>query len=89
MELTAYFFERDDAEQVAAALNGELRRGHFQGEDDDEDHPWTVLLPTTTDLAVLDDLLTQHEGWLEPEAADQPQVAPPELPTAPKRLKNS
>ncbi|TDU82592.1 hypothetical protein EV138_7487 [Kribbella voronezhensis] len=89
MDLVACFFEREDAEHVADALDGTLRRGHFQGEDDDEDHPWTVLLPATTDLTVLDGLLTQYEGWLESPAADQPVPEPAPLPSAPKRLKNS
>jgi hypothetical protein len=88
MELVAYFFEREDAEQVAEALDGNLRRGHFQGEDDDEDHPWMVILPTNTDPLLLDDLLTQYDGWLDSPTEDQPAVAPPPLPTAPKRLKN-
>jgi hypothetical protein len=88
MELVAYFFERDDAEKLADALDGDLRRGRFQGEDDDEDHPWMVLLPTTTDPAVLEHLLTQYDGWLDSPTTDHPAVAPPPLPTAPKRLKN-
>lgn len=88
MELVAYFFEREDAEQVADALDGQLRRGRFQGEDDDEDHPWMVLLPTTTDRAALDALLTQYDGWLDSPASEQPAVVPPPLPTAPKRLKH-
>jgi hypothetical protein len=87
-ELVAYFFEREDASRVADALDGELRRGHFQGEDDDEDHPWMVILRGGPDPAVLDDLLSRHDGWLESPAADQPPVAPPPLPTSPKRLKN-
>ena len=87
MELVAYFFEREDAEAVADALSGDLRRGRFQGEDDDEDHPWMVILPSTTDRALLDDLLTQYDGWLETPTTEPP-VTPPPLPTAPKRLKN-
>ena len=87
MDLVAYFFEREDAEKLADALDGELRRGRFQGEDDDEDHPWMVILPDTTDPAVLDDLLTQYDGWLD-SPTGEPPVDPSPLPTAPKRLKN-
>ncbi len=87
-ELVAYFFEREDAEQVAEALDGSLRRGRFQGEDDDEDHPWMVILPATTNPAVLEDLLTQYDGWLDSPTEQQPTIPPPQLPTAPKRLKN-
>jgi hypothetical protein len=89
MELVAYFFEREDAETVADILDGDLRRGRFQGEDDDEDHPWMVILPATTDAAVLDDLLTRYDGWLDSPATEQPAVEPAPLPTAPKRLKKS
>ncbi|GAB3835536.1 hypothetical protein [Kribbella italica] len=78
----AYFWERDDAEAVAERLGGELSRGRFHGEDDDEDHPWVVALPEGAELAVVD----EFDGWLEP-AADEPAPAPPPLPTAPKRLK--
>jgi len=87
MELVAYFFEREDASQVADALGGDLRRGRFQGEDDDEDHPWMVILPADTDPAAVEDLLTQYDGWLD-AAEVAPLVTPPPLPTAPKRLKN-
>ena len=89
MELVAYFFEREDAEAVADALSGDLRRGRFQGEDDDEDHPWMVILPAATDPAVLEELLTRYDGWLETPTAAQPAITPPPLPTAPKRLKKS
>jgi hypothetical protein len=88
MELVAYFFEREDAEKFADALDGELRRGRFQGEDDDEDHPWMVLLPAATDPTALEHLLTQCEGWLDSPGTEHPAVEPPPLPTAPKRLKN-
>jgi hypothetical protein len=88
MDLVAYFFEREDAEKLADTLDGELRRGRFQGEDDDEDHPWMVILPATTNPAVLEELLTQYDGWLDSPTDEQPPVDPPPLPTAPKRLKN-
>jgi hypothetical protein len=86
MDLVAYFFEREDASRVADALGGDLRRGRFQGEDDDEDHPWMVVL-RDVDQAVVDELLSEHDGWLEPETNDSPTTPPP-LPDAPKRFKN-
>jgi hypothetical protein len=88
MEQIAYFWEQEDAEAVAARLDGDVRRGRFQGEDDDEDHPWVVVLPQLVDHAVLDELLTEYDGWLE-TAADEPAPAPPPLPTAPKRFKRT
>jgi len=50
----AYFFDdREDAEEVRRRLasdgiDAEVRRERFHGEDDDEEHPWTVV---TTDPA--------------------------------------
>ena len=88
MDLVAYFFEREEAEEVAERLGAAVRRGRFQGEDDDEDHPWMVLVPAGTDTAVLEPLLAEYDGWLDDGGASaQPPVEPPPLPTAPKRLK--
>jgi len=88
MDLVAYFFEREDAEHVADRLGAVVRRGRFQGEDDDEDHPWMVLVPAGTDTAVLEPLLAEYDGWLDDGGAETPPaVEPPPLPTAPKRLK--
>jgi hypothetical protein len=86
-ELAAYFWEREDAEAVAARVPGEIRRGRFHGEDDDEDHPWVLVLPAGTDHAVLEPLLAEYGGWLE-SVADEPTPAPPQLPTEPRRLKS-
>jgi len=85
MESIAYFWEQEDAEAVAAQLGGAVRRGRFHGEDDDEDHPWVVVLQDV-DRDVLDELLTEYDGWLE-TTVDEPASAPPPLPTAPKRFK--
>ncbi|MGC4943064.1 hypothetical protein [Kribbella sp. DT2] len=81
----AYFWERADAEAVAERLGGELSRGRFHGEDDDEDHPWVVV--TAADPAVLERVAGEHDGWLE-APTHEPTPAPPPLPTEPRRLKN-
>jgi hypothetical protein len=86
MELIAYFWEQEDASSVAAQLNGTVRRGRFHGEDDDEDHPWVVVLPAAVDRPELDALLAKYDGWLE-TADDEPVVAPPPLPSEPQRFK--
>lgn len=86
-ELVAYFWEREDAEQVAGRIDAVVRRDRFQGEDDDEDHPWMVLVPIGTDPGVLEPLVTEYDGWLDSGAAETAPVEPPPLPTAPKRLK--
>ncbi len=86
-ELAAYFWEREDAEAVAARVSGQVRRGRFQGEDDDEDHPWLLVVPASTDHAVLEALLAEYDGWLE-SAGDPDPVAPPSLPDGPRRFKN-
>jgi hypothetical protein len=95
--MIACFWEREDAAAVADRLGGVVRRGRFHGEDDDEDHPWIVVL-TEPDRRLLDELLTDHDGWLEDEggilggvapasSARRVEVAPVPLPTEPKRFK--
>ncbi|MFK4089262.1 hypothetical protein ACI2LF_34435 [Kribbella sp. NPDC020789] len=86
MELIAYFWEQEDAESVAARLGGAVRRGRFHGEDDDEDHPWVAVL-RDVDRDVLDLLLAEYDGWLETPDEQPAVVAPPPLPSAPKRFK--
>jgi hypothetical protein len=85
MELIAYFWEQEDAAAVADRLSGEVRRGRFHGEDDDEDHPWMVVL-RDVDQADVDELLSEYDGWIE-TAVDEPAPAPPPLPSEPKRFK--
>ena len=89
-ELVAFFWERDDAEAVATLTDGTVQRERFHGEDDDEDHPWVVLLPAAVDSAELDDLLADHDGWLtHPPTPVQPAAPPPPLPPHPRRLKRT
>lgn len=89
--LRAILFDEDDARAVAQRLTRDgfeasVLREPFQGEDDDEDHPWAVL--TDAPELVLEVLVDDFDGWLdldEPVAAP-PGVTPVELPTQPKRL---
>jgi hypothetical protein len=81
----AYFWERDDAAAVAERLGGQVRRERFHGEDDDEDHPWVVVLGEV-ERSALDALLAEYDGWLE-TPADETSAAPPPLPDAPQRFK--
>jgi hypothetical protein len=96
-ELVAYFFEREDAEEVARRLAADdltVRRETFHGEDDDEDHPWTVVLPPDVDQVLAEELITRYDGWLaghetgsaQAAVAPLPNAAP--LPDAPRRFKN-
>jgi hypothetical protein len=87
-ELVAYFWEREDADAVASALDGEVRRERFHGEDDDEDHPWVVVLPASTEAAALEQVVGAHDGWLTAPEPDQPVTEAPSLPDAPRRFKN-
>jgi hypothetical protein len=84
-EIHVCFWAQEDAEAVAARLEGEVRRGRFHGEDDDEDHPWVVVL-RDADHAVLEELLREYDGWLETEV-NEPAAKPPQLPTGPRRFK--
>jgi hypothetical protein len=89
-QVVAYFWERADADEVAERIGATVRRDRFQGEDDDEDHPWMVLVPADAEIAVVEPLVTRYDGWLDAgDAGAPPTVEPPPLPTAPKRLKNA
>jgi hypothetical protein len=83
-------------EEAARAIERRLRtdgyavtvtRERFAGEDDDEDHAWAV--ETDAPSAALDLLLDSHDGWLDDDppdrSAQQPPVAPLDLPDAPRR----
>jgi hypothetical protein len=88
MELIAYFWEQEDAAVVADLLDGEVRRGRFHGEDDDEDHPWVVVCDAPVFMVEL--LVEEYDGWVDVVAETppaQPRSAPLDLPDAPRRVK--
>ncbi len=81
------FFEEADARSAAARLSRDgfeatCRRERLAGEDDDQDHPWVVL--TDAPAVMLELLVEQYDGWLEPDPAP-PAAAPLVLPAAPHR----
>ncbi|MFJ9388406.1 (deoxy)nucleoside triphosphate pyrophosphohydrolase [Nocardioides sp. NPDC101246] len=87
------FFEEEDARSAAATLEREgwtarVSRERYQGEDDDEDHPWSV--ETDAPEMVLELLVDEYDGWLDiPEDAPDDSIAPEpvDLPDNPKRIK--
>jgi mutator protein MutT len=91
--LRGIFFEEDDAVAVAGRLRAdgwdvEVLRERYQGEDDDEDHPWAVV--SDAPELVMELLVDEYDGWLDagdtgPEQAAP--VVPPDLPSAPRRVK--
>ena len=93
--LRGIFFEEDDARSAAVTLEREgwtarVGRERYQGEDDDEDHPWWV--ETDAPEMVLELLVDEYDGWLDiPEEAPDDSIAPEpvELPDNPKRIKRS
>jgi len=83
------FFDEDHARAVVARLlrdgfDASCERVPFAGEDDDEDHPWVVA--SDAPVVMLELLVEEHDGWLEPDEAPPPPT-PLDLPTAPRRLK--
>lgn len=78
-EVTARVVE---AELVSGGYEVTLGRVRYAGEDDDEDHPWTV----TTDApgVVLEVFVDRYDGWLDDEDPQPPPRAV-DLPRAPKR----
>jgi 8-oxo-dGTP diphosphatase len=90
--LRGIFFDEADAAAVAARLrtdgwDAEVVRERYHGEDDDEDHPWAVL--SDAPELVMELLVDEYDGWLDDEVSGgaSPSQRPPDLPTAPKRLK--
>jgi hypothetical protein len=68
MSFLAVFFERDDAEAVAARLTSDgflarVVRERLANEDDDEDHPWAVI--TDAPEVMVELLVEAHDGWLD------------------------
>jgi len=83
------FFDEDHARSVLARLlrdgfEATCERERFAGEDDDEDHPWVVA--TDAPVVMLELLVEEYDGWLEPDEAPTPPT-PLVLPTAPRRVK--
>ena len=92
MTVRAVLYEEDDARAVAARLraNGfeaSVARERFAGEDDDEDHPWTVL--TDAPVFMVEVFVEEHDGWVEDVPAERPAApaAPLDLPDGPRRVK--
>lgn len=95
--MRAIFFDDETAATAAARLalagyQAETVRERLAGEDDEEDQPWAVL--SDAPEFVLDMLCEEFEGWLdydEPSAAGAQApglpLSPPDLPSAPKRIK--
>ena len=83
------FFDEEHARQVVVRLardgfDASCEREPFAGEDDDEDHPWVVS--TDAPVAMLELLVEQYDGWLEPDEPPPP-TRPLVLPEAPRRVK--
>ena len=83
------FFDEEHARAAVARLvrdgfSATCVRERFAGEDDDEDHPWAVS--TDAPEVLLELLVEEYDGWLEPDAPPPPSV-PLDLPTAPRRLR--
>lgn len=90
--LRAVFFDELGAGAVAARLrsdgwDAEVVRERYHGEDDDEDHPWAVL--SDAPELVMEMLAEEYDGWLDlGDLGDlAPSKQPPDLPTAPRRVK--
>ena len=83
--------ERDDADRLAARLRADgfeadLVRERFAGEDDDEDHPWSVV--TDAPEVVVEVVAEEYDGWVDHDASDVPQqLGGLELPDGPRRIK--
>jgi hypothetical protein len=81
------FFDEDHARAAVARLvrdgfEASCARVPFAGEDDDEDHPWAVS--TDAPQVMLELLVEEYDGWLEPDAPPSPPV-PLVLPRSPRR----
>ena len=86
--LRGVLFDEADARAVVHALvaqgwSADLERERFQGEDDDEDHPWAV--ETDAPGLLLELLIEEYDGWLD--VPEETPTAPLDLPTGPRRIK--
>jgi len=89
----AIFFEEYAARAVADRLRGdgwaaEVGRERYQGEDDDEDHPWSVT--TDAPAFLVEMFVDEYDGWLDvpDEQPDESRAPEPlDLPAAPRRVK--
>jgi 8-oxo-dGTP diphosphatase len=88
----AMLYEEDQARLVAERLraggfDAAVGRERFAGEDDDEDHPWTVL--TEAPSFMVEVLVEEYDGWVDdaPAEAPSPPATPLDLPDAPRRVK--
>lgn len=92
MTVRATLYEEDHARAVADRLraggfDATVGRERFAGEDDDEDHPWTVL--TDAPQFMVEVLVEEYDGWVD-DPTDPARVAPLpplDLPAAPRRVK--
>lgn len=92
MTVRATLYEEDHARLVAERLraggfDAAVARERFAGEDDDEDHPWTVL--TDAPQVMVEVLVEEYDGWVDDPAGAAPVAPPPPLglPDAPRRVK--
>ncbi|WP_235737901.1 hypothetical protein [Nocardioides alcanivorans] len=84
------FFDEDTARIVELELRragwaARVEPERLAGEDDDEDHQWAVV--TDAPPVQFELLVDAHEGWLEEDLVAPAEVAPLQLPDAPKRIK--
>lgn len=80
-------FDEDSARAIQRQLIADgyaatLTRERYAGEDDDEDHAWSV--ETDAPAVALDLLLDAHDGWLDDGVGEQ-AATPLDLPDAPRR----
>lgn len=82
------FFDEDSAREVERLLRADgydvvLVREAYAGEDDDEDHPWSIT--TDAPAIALELLVDRFDGWLDDGTVEAAGAQPAELPAAPRR----
>jgi hypothetical protein len=80
-------FDEDAARAIERRLRADgyavtVTRERYAGEDDDEDHPWSI--ESDAPATALDLLLDAHDGWLD-GPADPAVGTKIDLPDAPRR----